>query len=169
MEPQTKNQTSPSEPIIPELGWIDQLSSLLDNRFTIPGLNTRFGVDAVIGLIPGVGDWISLGISILIVVAMMRRGVSVRMLLSMTGHLLLDATIGSIPIAGDIFDVYNKANRRNVERLRQYYTENPNPPSTGRSLFIVGWMLLGLLIGLFWVFLKGMGSIWSVLFPAGLF
>jgi Domain of unknown function (DUF4112) len=169
MEPQNKNQTSPSEPIIPELGWIDQLSSLLDNRFAIPGLNTRFGVDAVIGLIPGVGDWISLGISILIVVAMMRRGVSVRMLLSMIWHLLVDATIGSIPIAGDIFDMYNKANRRNVERLRQYYTENPNPPSTGRSLFIVGLMLLGLVIALVWVFVNAMTLIWSIVFPAGLF
>ncbi len=154
MEQQNEKNNNPSDAIIPEFGWIDQLSSLLDNRFTIPGLNTRFGVDALIGLIPGIGDWISLGISILIVVAMMRRGVSVVMLLTMIWHLLVDATIGAIPIAGDIFDVYHKANRRNVDRLRQYYAENPNPPSTGRSLFVVGLMLLGLVIGLVWLFLK---------------
>jgi hypothetical protein len=161
---QQNEKNNPSDAIIPEFGWIDQLSSLLDNRFTIPGLNTRFGVDAVIGLIPGIGDWISLGISVLIVVAMMRRGVSVGMLLTMIWHLLVDATVGSIPIAGDVFDVYHKANRKNVERLRQYYVENPNPPSTGRSLFVVGLMLLGLVIGLIWFFLKVFSWAWAAIF-----
>ena len=164
MEQQNEKKNTGSDAIIPEFGWIDQLSSLLDNRFTIPGLNTRFGVDSLIGLIPGVGDWISLGISILIVVAMMRRGVSVRMLLTMTWHLLVDAIVGAIPLVGDIFDVYHRANRRNVERLRQYYAENPNPPSTGRSLFVVGLMLLGLVIGLVWLFLKGFSMVWAQLF-----
>ena len=164
MEQQNQKKKTGSDAIIPEFGWIDQLSSLLDNRFTIPGLNTRFGVDSLIGLIPGVGDWISLGISILIVVAMMRRGVSVRMLLTMIWHLLVDAIVGAIPLVGDIFDVYHRANRRNVERLRQYYVENPNPPSTGRSLFVVGLMLLGLIIGLVWVFLKVFSMIWQQLF-----
>jgi hypothetical protein len=161
MEQQNEKNNNPSEAIIPEFGWIDQLSSLLDNRFMIPGLNTRVGVDAVIGLIPGIGDWISLGISVLIVVAMMRRGVSVGMLLTMIWHLLVDATVGAIPIAGDIFDVYHRANRRNVERLRLYYAENPNPPSTGRSLFVVGLMLLGLVIALVGVFLKGIALLWT--------
>lgn len=164
MEQQHEKKNNPSDAIIPEFGWIDNLSSLLDNRFTIPGLNTRFGVDALIGLIPGIGDWISLGISILIVVAMMRRGVSVAMLLTMIWHLLVDATLGAIPIAGDIFDVYHRANRKNVERLRQYYAENPNPPSTGRSLFVVGLMLLGLVIGLVWLFLKAFSWIWAAIF-----
>jgi hypothetical protein len=161
---QNEKKNNSSDAVVPEFGWIDQLSSLLDNRFTIPGLNTRFGVDAVVGLIPGIGDWISLGISILIVVAMMRRGVSVMMLLTMIWHLLVDATVGAIPIVGDVFDVYHKANRKNVERLRQYYTENPNPPSTGRSLFIVGLMLLGLVIALVWLFLKVFSLIWQHFF-----
>jgi Domain of unknown function (DUF4112) len=164
MEQQNEKNNNHSDAIIPEFGWIDQLSSLLDNRFTVPGLNARFGVDALIGLIPGIGDWISLGISTLIVVAMMRRGVSVGMLLTMIWHLLVDATVGAIPLVGDIFDVYHKANRKNVDRLRQYYAENPNPPSTGRSLFVVGLMLLGLVIGFVWLFLKGFSLLWAAFF-----
>ena len=120
-----------------EFELIDHISTLMDNQFTIPFTKQKFGVDFLLGLIPGVGDWLSFGISTLLVSAILRRGVGIGMLLKMMGNITVDAAVGSIPILGDFFDLKFKANRRNIAMLKQYYAENPNPPSTKRSFFIV--------------------------------
>lgn len=146
-----------------EFYLIDQISTLLDNQFTIPFTKQKFGVDFLIGLIPTVGDWLSFGISATLVMAIMRRGVGIGMLLKMMGNITLDAAVGSIPILGDLFDLKFKANRRNVAMLKQYYIENPNPPSTKRSFFIVFLMFLVVLIGILYLAFKGMGLLWSFL------
>jgi Domain of unknown function (DUF4112) len=143
-----------------EFGWIDTFSSLLDNKFRVPFTEMRFGVDALIGLIPGVGDWLGLGISAVLVLAIMRRGVGFGMLLKMMGNILLDGMIGTIPLVGDIFDFRYKANRRNVEMLRQYYMDNPNPPSAKRSFFWMGMMLLAFVFLTFYLFLKLIQYLW---------
>jgi hypothetical protein len=131
------NKTIQPTPIKPlhEFALIDSISSLLDNQFRIPFTQIRFGVDFLIGLIPTAGDWLSFGISSTLVLAMVRRGIGVGMLFKMLGNITLDATIGSIPILGDLFDLHYKANRRNVALLKQYYIENPNPPTVKRSYF----------------------------------
>jgi Domain of unknown function (DUF4112) len=153
------NSNLPQQPMV-EFGWIDTLSSLLDNKFRVPFTEMRFGVDALIGLIPGVGDWLGLGISTVLVMAIMRRGVGFGMLLKMMGNILLDGMIGTIPLVGDIFDFRHKANRRNVEMLRQYYTDNPNPPSAKRSFFWIGMMLLAFVILTFYLFIKLIQYLW---------
>jgi hypothetical protein len=147
---QEKQEKTP----LTEFGWIDTLSQLLDNRFQLPFLGTRFGADAIIGLIPGVGDWISLGISTLIIGALIRRGVSVGMLLRMIGNLIGDAMIGVVPVLGDLLDFRVKANKRNIALLKQYYVENPTPPSAKRSVLIVGLGLLAIAIVFIALFLK---------------
>jgi hypothetical protein len=157
----TPTQT-PTAPL-PEFALIDTISSLMDNQFRIPFTQTRFGVDFLIGLIPGIGDWLSFGISSALVFAMMRRGIGVGMLFRMLGNISLDALIGLIPIIGDLFDLHYKANRRNVALLKQYYTDNPNPPTAKRSFFIISLMFLAvlvcILIGMVWL----MGQLWDVL------
>ena len=160
----TITQTTPVAPaLLPEFALIDSISSLMDNQFRIPFTQTRFGVDFLIGLIPGVGDWLSFGISSALVFAMMRRGIGVGMLFRMLGNISLDALIGLIPIIGDLFDLHYKANRRNVALLKQYYVENPNPPTAKRSFFIISLLflavLVSILIGMVWL----MGQVWDVL------
>ncbi len=147
----------------PEFQWIDTVSSLLDNKFRIPFTQVRFGVDFLIGIIPSVGDLMSFGISAILVFAMMRRGIGVGMLFKMLGNITLDATVGSIPILGDLFDLHYKANRRNVAMLKQYYVENPNPPSTKRSFFIVFLIFFVIIIALIVLIAKMIGFLWSAI------
>lgn len=157
-----QNQTNsnlPHQPTV-EFGWIDTFSSLLDNKFRVPFTEMRFGIDALIGLIPGVGDWLGLGISAVLVMTIMRRGVGLGMIFKMMVNIILDGMIGSIPLIGDIFDFRNKANRRNVEMLRQYYTDNPNPPSAKRSFFWMGMMLLAFVFLTLYLFLKLIQYLW---------
>lgn len=149
--------------VLPEFVWIDKISTLLDNQFTIPFTNVKFGVDFLIGLIPTVGDWLSFGISSIIVLAIVRRGVGVGMLFKMMGNITLDATVGSIPILGDIFDLRFKANRRNVAMLKQYYVENPNPPSVKRSFLIVFILFLVVLITMLFTAFKLTAWLWSII------
>ena len=169
----TNNQNSPQKPAAPtataatypEFQWIDTVSSLLDNKFRIPFTQIRFGADFLVGLIPTVGDWLSFGFSSVLVFAMMRRGIGVGMLFKMLGNITLDATVGSIPILGDIFDLHYKANRRNVAMLKQYYIENPNPPSVKRSFFIVFLLFFSILIGFLILAFKGIGLLWHLIAP----
>jgi Domain of unknown function (DUF4112) len=158
-EQNEKNSNLSHQPTV-EFGWIDTFSSLLDNKFRVPFTEIRFGVDALIGLIPGVGDWLGLGISTVLVMAIMRRGIGLGILFKMMGNILLDGMIGTIPLVGDIFDFRHKANRRNVEMLRRYYTENPNPPSAKRSFFWLGMMLLAFVLLTFYLFLKLIKYLW---------
>ena len=169
----TNNQNAPQNPAVqtataatyPEFQWIDTVSSLLDNKFRIPFTQIRFGADFLVGLIPTVGDWLSFGISSILVFAMMRRGIGVGMLFKMLGNITLDATVGSIPILGDIFDLHYKANRRNVAMLKEYYIENQNPPSVKRSFSIVFLLFFSILIGFLILVFKGIGLLWSTFAP----
>ena len=147
----------------PEFQWIDTISTLLDNKFTIPFTQIKFGVDSLIGLIPTVGDWLSFGISSFVVLAIVRRGVGIGMLLKMMGNITMDATIGSIPILGDLFDFKFKANRRNVEMLKQYYVENPNPPSAKRSFIVVFLMFIAVMIGMLYLVFKLISWLWGAI------
>jgi hypothetical protein len=99
---------------------VRRVADLLDSRFRIPGTRQTFGVDAILGVVPGIGDIAGLVASSLVVGQAARLGARgwtlVRMLLTMT----LDAVVGSIPFAGTVFDVVYKANNRNVRLLEQH-------------------------------------------------
>lgn len=157
-----EKELSRIEEPIHEFKWIDTVSTLLDNKFTIPFTNIKFGVDFLLGLIPTIGDWLSFGISSLLVLAIIRRGVGVGMLFKMMGNITLDATVGSIPIVGDLFDLGYKANRRNVAMLKQYYIENPNPPSAKRSFLIVFLMFFFVLLVILYGAFKLTGWLWHL-------
>ena len=163
--PQTAVQTTTATAPLPEFAFIDTMSTLLDNQFRIPFTQVRFGVDFLIGLIPTVGDLLSFGISSVLVFSMMRRGIGVGMLFKMLGNITLDATVGSIPILGDLFDLHYKANRRNVALLKQYYVENPNPPAAKRSFFIVFLLFLAVLILILWGMFMLIAWFWTRLVP----
>lgn len=95
------------------------LASLLDARFRIPGSRWRFGLDALIGLLPGVGDAASAAISIWIIWQGYRLGASRRTLAAMVANVGIDTLIGAVPVVGDAFDAAYKSNQRNVALLQR--------------------------------------------------
>ena len=84
---------------------LDYIASLLDDMFRIPGTQIRFGLDALIGWIPGVGDAATGVASFLIIFSSWRRGAPSITLVRMIANVLLETSIGAIPVAGDIFHI----------------------------------------------------------------
>lgn len=87
----------------------------LDEAVSLPLVNYRIGLDPVLSAIPGIGDALSAGISLYIVVESARLGVSFSTLLGMLGRIAVDAVGGSIPVVGSVFDAVYKTNKWNVE------------------------------------------------------
>jgi len=98
---------------------MERLEFWLDRALPIPGLGVRIGLDGLIGLIPGIGDAATTIIAALIILAAWRRGADRRLLGRMVWNVAVDGLVGAIPIAGDIFDIANKANSRNLRLLRE--------------------------------------------------
>lgn len=97
-----------------------RLSHALDNAFTLPLVNYRVGWDAIIGLIPGIGDAITLLPSGYLIYQAHRLGTPRPLLIRMILNVLLEALIGTIPLIGDIFDAVWKANERNLALLERH-------------------------------------------------
>ena len=96
---------------------LDLLSHLLDDWFRIPGTSIRFGLDGIVGFIPGVGDAIGGIASCVIILAAWARGVSYLTLARMLVNWGIEVVLGMVPIAGNLFDIGWKANRRNYRLL----------------------------------------------------
>lgn len=131
---------------------LEQLSRWMDGLFSIPGTGWRFGLDALIGLVPGVGDFATTTVSLYILASGVRYRVSKVTLLRMAANIGVDYVVGSIPVVGDLFDVYWKSNQRNVELLRERATATPEEARRGRAgdwLFLAAIVvvLLALLVG----------------------
>lgn len=100
---------------------LDRLAHWLDDRFAIPGTNIRFGLDGLLGLVPGIGDTATSLVSVYLVYEARRIGVPRRTIARMLINVLLDWAIGLIPLLGDVFDIAYKANRRNIRLLRKHF------------------------------------------------
>jgi hypothetical protein len=96
---------------------IDALARLMDTAFVVPGTGIRFGLDAVIGLVPGVGDMITTVISLYIVNEARALGAPPWLVARMVANVALDGLVGAVPLVGDAFDVAFRANRRNMALL----------------------------------------------------
>lgn len=131
---------------------LDQLSRWMDGLFRIPGTGWRFGLDALVGLIPGVGDTATTVVSFYILAAGVRYRVSKATLLRMGLNIGIDYVFGSIPIIGDLFDAAWKSNQKNVALLRSRATVSAADARKGRIsdwLFVIclALVLLALLAG----------------------
>jgi len=102
---------------------LQRLEILLDEAFRIPGTNVRFGIDGVIGLVPGLGDVLAGLLSLIIPLAAWMRGVPYIALIRMAVNLGIGVLVGSIPLLGDVFDIAWKANRRNYQLMRRHLGE----------------------------------------------
>jgi Domain of unknown function (DUF4112) len=99
---------------------LDALASLLDTAFIVPGTQIRFGVDALIGLIPGIGDAITTLLALYIVREARELGAPRLLIMRMLGNVAIDGLFGAVPLVGDAFDVAWRANRRNIKLLRDH-------------------------------------------------
>jgi hypothetical protein len=135
----------------PELLWVERMSKLLDSKFRIPGTSIRFGLDPIFGLFPVAGDLGTMLISLSLIYTMYQNGASGKLVAKMILNVLVDALFGSIPILGSFFDVYYKANNRNVRLLKQYYEDGKHRGSaTGvvvSVLLVTVLVLAGLIYG----------------------
>src|SRR3954471_13406239 len=127
---------------------LDDLAFYLDDLFRIPGVGWRFGLDALIGLVPNIGDTLTSFASFYILLAGVRYGVPKITLLRMAFNIGLDYLVGSIPVIGDAFDFVWKANRQNMELIRKRATGN----GVGKKsdyIFVIGLIvvLVAVLLG----------------------
>jgi hypothetical protein len=99
---------------------IDALATLLDTALVIPGTGVRFGLDALIGFFPVVGDTITTALSLFIVHEAYQLGAPGHVIARMLGNVALDGVLGAVPLVGDAFDVLWRANRRNVRLLMEW-------------------------------------------------
>jgi len=104
---------------------IRKLGRVLDTAIPVPGTSFRFGLDPVIGLVPGLGDAVGTVLSGYIVIEATRFGASLSVLLRMLMNVALEAVVGLVPAAGDIFDAIWKSNTRNL-RLLERHLVNPD-------------------------------------------
>ena len=109
---------------------VEALSHLLDSAFQIPGTNHRVGIDALLGLIPGIGDLVSTALASYIIWEAKQLGLPRWKIARMIGNVAIDTTVGAIPFAGDLFDVAFKANRRNMRILRDHLERTGALPKT---------------------------------------
>ena len=124
---------------------LDRLGWLMDDMFRVPVLGWRFGLDALIGLIPGLGDTSTALVSFYILAGAVRYRVPKITLLRMGLNIGIDYVFGSLPVVGDLADAWWKSNRKNLELLKQRATVSPDEARAGRTsdwLFVGGIMVV---------------------------
>jgi len=141
------------------LKQLDRLAKLMDAQFRIPGTDIRFGLDGIIGLIPGAGDLSTFAVSGYMLWIMANNGASGFVLARMTLNILIDALIGSIPILGDIFDIAFKANMRNMRLMQEHYEEGRHRGSAWKVIIPVLLILFLIIVFIIWVTYKLLASI----------
>jgi len=120
------------------------VAMVLDDLVRVPGTRRRVGLDPLLGLLPGLGDWVGWVASMHLVVAAARLGAPAPVILRMAGNALVDAAVGSVPFLGDLFDLGWKANRRNLVLLERLVAD---PAATVRASRLVVGMVLAVTFG----------------------
>lgn len=151
----------------PDITMSRTLATFTDDLVKIPGTNFGLGADALVGLIPGVGDLVGTGLSGAIMVDAVRQRVPYSVLARMGMNLLVDTGLGFIPVAGDVADVAHRANRKNYRLLEDAVARNRHVDLSTKSymvgavaivatFLIVALVLVGLLI---WGVIAGIGAL----------
>lgn len=155
-----------NEPVTPEvlddpsklprdLQALHHFAHLMDDAFPIPGTRRRVGIDAAIGLIPGIGDAVGAALSSWILFAALRHRVPFRVVSRMLANVLIDLGIGAVPVVGDVFDFFWKENLDNVALLMRHRKRH-HPPRTFRAIafgaavifFVIAFFAVAAMIGL---------------------
>lgn len=124
---------------------LGNLAKLLDSKFTGP-FGIRFGLDALIGLIPGVGDFVTSALSVYVMAQAAQAGVSSATLIRMAINIFIENAIDMIPFFGNLFDFYWKANNKNIALLKEHLANPARETIRSRTVVaVIGVMLFALL------------------------
>jgi len=97
-----------------------RIAKLMDSEFRVPIIGLRFGADALLGLVPGIGDALSGLIGVYLIYEAHRLGIPRSALLRMIANVAFDTAVGTIPVAGDIWDFFFRSNDRNMQILARH-------------------------------------------------
>jgi hypothetical protein len=147
----TKQHQNNSHPGLKNLNY---LAKLMDAQFRVPGTNFRFGLDGLLGLVPGAGDLSTFAVSGYMVWIMARNGASGYILARMVLNILIDSVVGAIPLIGDLFDIAFKANMRNVRLMQEHYQEGRHRGSAWKVVIPVLILVLLIILGIIWLTYK---------------
>ncbi len=137
---QAKTETLPEAAVSQRRTGVDRLAWWLDNAIAIPGTRFRIGFDALIGLIPGVGDLVGTLLSSYIIAVAASQGLPRSALARMAINVGLEAIVGVVPIVGDLFDAAWKANQRNIALLAQFRSAPDSARRQSRAV-VAAWGL----------------------------
>lgn len=136
------------------MGQARALARLLDSAIRVPGTGIRFGLDSLLGVIPGLGDAAGAVFSGYLVLLAAQLGVPKPLIARMVANVAIDTVVGGIPVLGDLFDVAWKSNTRNLALLESYIGAPParHEPPTGKG-FVIGAiaLIVLLLVGGIWL------------------
>jgi hypothetical protein len=124
------------EKLPPDLQALRRFAYTMDEVFEVPGTRIRFGVDAVIGLVPGIGDVIGGFFSTWVIIGALRHRVPMRHVLRMLINVAIDVMFGSVPVAGDLFDMLFEVNMRNMRLLERHRDRQRGPRPVSQILFV---------------------------------
>jgi hypothetical protein len=119
---------------------------LMDEAFVLPGTKIRVGLDAVLGLIPGVGDIIGALMSTWIIAGALRHRVPARYIVRMVFNVAVDLIFGAVPLAGDVFDFLYEENMMNMRLLEKHRDRTRPPRSATQIAFVLGTIMLFLVL-----------------------
>jgi hypothetical protein len=130
----------------PHIARVRALTRLLDDAVGVPGTRLRFGLDPLLGLVPGAGDVAGALLSTYVLLVAARHGAPRSVLLRMLANIGIDGMVGTIPVVGDLFDVGWKANRRNLTLLERHLAAPGEARRASRGFFVMLVLLLVLLV-----------------------
>ncbi len=113
---------------------LDALAKAMDSAIAIPGTRVTVGFDALLGLLPVIGDAISTAIGGYIIWEARRLGASKFTITRMATNTTIDAVVGAIPIVGDVFDVAYRSNRKNIDLLRRHIDKRGVRSADGKTI-----------------------------------
>jgi hypothetical protein len=99
---------------------LESIAAVMDTAFVVPGTGIRFGFDGLVGLVPGIGDFVTTALSLYLVHEAWQLGAPKHLIGRMLANVALDGAVGAVPVAGDLFDVLWRANKRNMRLLREW-------------------------------------------------
>lgn len=137
----------PDEKLPRDLVALRRFAYFMDEAFAIPGTRVKVGLDALLGLIPGIGDVIGGVLSTWIVIGALRHRVPARIILRMLLNIGIDLLFGSVPVAGDVFDFLYEENVKNL-RLLEKHRDRRRPPRSYPAIGFVAALIVLVVIGI---------------------